>query len=84
MGGQGVGSRPGRLDDEHSHAAAGQQHRGGRTGAPAAGDDRVVMVVHQISSVAVEIVGEVSAQVRGVAAAPSIKVDCAGARTACR
>ena len=38
VGGQGVGARPGRLDDEHSHAAAGQQHRGGRTGAPAADD----------------------------------------------
>src|SRR6201999_133006 len=48
MGGQRVRTWPGRLDDEHTHAAAGQQHRGGRPGTPAADDDRVVVVVHEL------------------------------------
>ena len=84
MGGQGVGARPGRLDDEHTHAAAGQQHRGGRTGTPAADDDRVVVCgPSDRSSVRVEIVGKVSAQVCGVGGCAVDQASiCGGAETA--
>ena len=48
VGGKGVGARPCRLDDEHAHAATGQQHRGGRPRTASADDDHVVVVVHQM------------------------------------